>query len=214
MPLTALRARFDGLWSRAVGAGDPLRPWRRLDAGYGEAGRAYHGWAHVAAMLSELDAVRAHLEFASLRGDEVELAIYFHDAVYDPRKADNEAASAALFSEEAASGTLLDNDGLRRVGDLILATAAHEPSSDAATRLLLDLDLSILGARQEDYAAYMLAVRREYAHVPDSAWRIGRGAMLRRFLARGRIFQSAPFAGRREVQAKANLSRELASLEP
>lgn len=214
MPLTAsLRARFDTLWSRAVGAGDPIRPWRRLAAGYGDAGRAYHGWSHVAAMLAEFDGVRAHPEFASLRGDEVELAIYFHDAIYDPRKGDNETASAALFSEEAANGTRLGSDGPRRIGDLILATVTHEPSADAATRLLLDLDLSVLGARQEEYAAYALAVRREYAHVPEAAWRLGRCAVLRRFLARKRIYQSAHFAGRCEARARANLLQELASLE-
>lgn len=216
-PALSLRPRFDALWSRAVAAGDPARPWGRLDAGYGDPGRAYHGWAHVAAMLADLDAASAEPDFAQnladARIDEVELAVFFHDAVYDPRRADNEAASAALFAEEAGPRPVIDGEGVRRVRALILATAEHRPSPDPATRLLIDLDLAVLGAEPGIYADYARAIRREYAHVPDAAWRFGRGAVLRRFLDRERIFSGASFARRFEARARANLAGELAALE-
>lgn len=95
---------------------------------------------------------------------------------------------------------------------MVLATADHRPSEDAATRLLCDLDLAILGAPAPDYASYVAAVRREYAHVPDLVWQFGRAAMLRRFLERERIFQGAAFARLYETAARANLKGELTRL--
>lgn len=207
-----LRPRFEALWTRSVGAGDPAPVWDRLDAGYGDSGRAYHGWAHVAAMLTGLEAAKAEPEFARLRFDAVELAAFFHDAVYDPRRSDNEAASAALFAEHAGAAPALGTEGVERVRALILATAEHGASPDPATRLLIDLDLAILGAAPEAYAAYAQATRREYAHVPDALWQLGRSAVLRRFLDRETIFQTQFFVRRFEAPAGANLAGELEAL--
>lgn len=208
-----LRPCFDALWSHAVATGDPAPVWDRLDAGYGDPGRAYHGWAHVAAMLAGLDAAGADPDFAGVAFDEVALAVFFHDAVYDPRAHDNEASSAALFAEAAGEAPRLGTKGVEHVRALILATAAHAPSPDPATRLLIDLDLAILGAASEAYAAYARATRREYAHVSDALWRLGRGAVLRGFLQRERIFQSRFHADRFEAPARVNIAGELAALE-
>jgi predicted metal-dependent HD superfamily phosphohydrolase len=204
---SALTARFRELWRRGVRAHGWETAFAALDAGYGSPARAYHAWSHIADLLQRLDGVRDAPEFAGVAFDDVELAVFFHDAVYDPRRHDNEARSAALFLGLAAAGGAAD-ERLRRVASLIAATAAHPPSSDRATQLMLDLDLGILAAPPEVYASYVAGVRREYGHVPDPAWARGRIAVLDRFLARDRIYQTAVFFARLEAGARANLQTE------
>lgn len=211
-PTESLRPRFAVLWDRAIGSGDPARTWARLDAGYGAAGRHYHGWPHVATMLSGFDRAVDETGFDAGRRDAVELAIFFHDAVYDARRSDNEAASAALLVEEAGPAARLGAEAIARLRAMILATADHRPNEDPAARLLCDLDLAILGAPARAYADYAEAVRREYAHLPDPVWRLGRAEVLRRFLARERLYQGATFARLYETAARTNLRDELARL--
>ena len=205
----SLRARFDALWARTVGTSSAAA-WQTLDAGYGAADRHYHGWPHVAALLAGHDAVRAHPAFAGLDGDAIDLAIVFHDAVYDTARADNEARSADLLGTEA--GSAADDSRVHAAAAMIRATATHGPSTDPATRLLLDLDLAVLGAPRAAYAAYAAAIRREYAAIPEPAWRLGRAGILDRFLARPRLYQTDHFHDRLEAAARANLAAEAAGL--
>ena len=190
-----LRPRFDALWRRAVAAGDPAPVWDGLDAGYGDPGRAYHGWAHVAAMLAGLDAAGVDPEFAGVALDEVALAVFFHDAVYDPRAGDNEARSAALAATMLAN--VVPPPTLARAVRLIEATAAHAippglPADEAADMaLFLDMDLSILGADIATFDRYEAGVRHEYRHVPDAQFGMARAGILERFLARDTLYFSA-----------------------
>lgn len=48
--------------------------------------------------------------------------------------------------------------------------------------------------------------------MPEAAFRSGRAAVLRKFLARPRLFQTDPFLAL-EDQARSNLAREIANLE-
>ncbi len=68
----------------------PGLPEQLLSA-YAEPHRHYHTQHHIAACLEALDAHRHCAE----RPEEVELAIWFHDAVYDTRRTDNEEAATA-----------------------------------------------------------------------------------------------------------------------
>jgi len=206
-----LPQRFRELWRRTVGDESWEAAFAALDQGYSGASRVYHGWSHVLDLLQKLDAVRGLPDFRAVSFDEVELAIFFHDAVYAPERHDNEARSAALFLNFAEDrGTAVDR---ARVAALIEATASHAASRDPAVRLTLDLDLSILGAAPDVYASYAAAVRQEYAFVPDPLWRHGRGEVLDRFLARERIYQTDPFFTRLEAAARANLAEERRQLE-
>ncbi len=167
---------------------------------WAEPHRHYHGIGHLTAVLDVIDA----------RGgsDQVRLAAWWHDAVYDPRAAGdaNERASAEL------AGRVLGALGVphAEVVRLVLLTAGHDPApGDAGGALLCDADLAVLARPQADYDAYAAAVRREYAHVPDAGFRAGRAAVLRRLLALPRIYR---LHGQWEDAARANLSRELAAL--
>lgn len=205
------RQLFDVLWARLVGA-DSSQAWAALQRGYGEAGRGYHNWTHIETMLTGLQAVRGEAEFAAASFDEIELAIYFHDAVYDPRAKDNEEKSAALLMQQVG---LLGPDRqpvLSRIEAMILATQTHSASDDLSTRLLLDLDLAILGAPPDLYDRYAAAIRFEYAFVPEDQWRVGRAAVLSRFLERPVIYQTDYFHSRLETAARDNLRREIDQL--
>jgi predicted metal-dependent HD superfamily phosphohydrolase len=209
-----LCARFLDLWARTVGpaggGADAEAAWRALDAGYGAAGRHYHGWGHVAELLAGHDAVRAEPDFAGLDHDALDLAIVVHDAVYDTGRSDNEARSAELLAAQA--GPAVGMPCVRDAGAMIRATAAHETSADPATRLMLDLDLAVLGAAPPVYAAYAAAIRREYAAVPEAIWRLGRAGVLDRFLARPRLYQTRLFQERLEGAARINLAAEADAL--
>ncbi len=173
---------------------------------YGEAGRHYHNQRHISECLKAL-ARFAHL---AERPDEVALAIWFHDAVYDTKRSDNEERSAVLaeqfLTEAGASG-----DCVTRVGAMIRATQSHVAEGVDAT-LMLDIDLGILGQGDEVFEAYDRAIRREYDWVDDSQYRQARAAVLESFLARPRIYGTQEFHDAYETQARANLARKIKAL--
>ena len=181
-----------------------------LIARYGEPHRRYHTMAHIDDCLAQ---VAASTDLTRNERELLDTAIWFHDAIYDPARADNEAESARLARERlAAEGTPASfTDEIER---LILLTAGHsvEPGDRLGARLV-SIDLSILGARPERYDAYARAIREEYAHVPEPAWRVGRAAVMGRFLESPRLFADPLWAERYEIQARANLRREIAELK-
>ncbi|MGJ5036302.1 HD domain-containing protein [Bradyrhizobium sp. HKCCYLRH3059] len=171
---------------------------------YSAGGRHYHDLRHVQDCLDQLDRV-ADL---SVREREVlTLAIWWHDAVYDPTRSDNEEQSAIL-AERHVAPALRDE-----VGRLIRLTRTHDVApDDRLGALLVSIDLAILGTDEASYDVYADAIRREYADVPDDAYRAGRAAVLERFARRPVIYPDASFAAALDQKARANLARELHGL--
>ncbi|WP_027483694.1 HD domain-containing protein [Deinococcus pimensis] len=167
--------------------------------------RAYHTLSHVLDVLRVLDGLDVSDREAA------ELAAWFHDAVYDPRRADNEARSAQLARRSLAS--ILPEAHVERVVSLVLATATHECGGDEDAAAFVDADLAVLGAPRPRYARYANAIRREYAWVPEEAYREGRARVLRGFLGRARLYVTPGMRSACEVTARANLTWELARLE-
>lgn len=161
--------------------------------------RAYHTDKHIARMLADVPAGEERRELIA--------AIWLHDIVYEPTRGDNEERSAEQASRDLA-GTAIDAG---EVAALILGTKHHQGASPLQN-LLNDIDLAILATDEADYADYARAIRREYAHVPDTAYRSGRAAVLRRFLEQALIYHDARFRPR-EATARRNLEREIAELE-
>jgi predicted metal-dependent HD superfamily phosphohydrolase len=173
-----------------------------LLAKYGEAGRHYHTAQHLGECLAWLDEVRAALR----RPGEVELALWFHDAIYDPRRPDNEPASAdwaAAALQQAGAGA----QTTERVTELILATCHQRAPDRGDTAYMIDIDLSILGAPSERFDAYQRQVRAEYAFVPEAVYRRKRGDFLQALLRRRSIYTTPHFAERLEAKALENLCR-------
>jgi predicted metal-dependent HD superfamily phosphohydrolase len=181
-----------------------------LERAYAEPHRRYHTRRHIEDCLAKL-AAWPGLSPAERR--VLIWAIWWHDAVYDPRASDNEAESAELARRDlpGLGATPAEVDEVAR---LIRLTAGHHVAEDDRLgAILVCIDLSILAAEPPAYDAYSAAVRAEYAHVPDEAWRRGRAAVLQRFLETPVIFPDPGFRAAHEAQARANLAREIASLE-
>jgi predicted metal-dependent HD superfamily phosphohydrolase len=175
-----------------------------LRARYREPWRHYHALAHVADCLAWV----AVLCGPGNDRPVLELAVWFHDAVYDPRRRDNEARSAVLVREQLG-GIGVPVRTLDRVAALIAYTAGHvAPDTDADAAVLLDADLAILGAAPAAYDAYAAAIRREYAHVPADPYRKGRLAVLQTFLNRPRIYRTPYCQNALEAAARRNVTRE------
>lgn len=181
----------------------------KLEAAYAEPGRRYHTREHIEQCLALLDA------FPDLTESERRVltwAIWWHDAVYDPRSSDNELQSARM-----AQADLRDLEASlherAEVARLIRLTAGHEvEEGDRLGEILVSIDLAILGAPPEAYDRYVAQVRDEYGFVPDDHWRVGRARVLQRFLDAPVIFPDPGFCARLEARARENLSRELADL--
>lgn len=184
-----------------------------LRARYAEPHRAYHTEAHVRAMLAGL----AELGAAVTHPDAVELAIWYHDAVYDPAAADNEARSEALLRAEMAG--LADEALLAHAGLMIRLSATHALTPDVPDAwrgdcaLFLDLDMAVLGAAPAQYAEYERGIAAEYVPVHgEAAYRRGRAAFLRASLDRPRVFLSDQFHASLDAPARANMAAALAGL--
>ncbi|OYU70506.1 MAG: phosphohydrolase [Alphaproteobacteria bacterium PA2] len=180
-----------------------------LEAAYAEPHRRYHTRRHIEQCLALLDEVP---DLMDSERQVLTYAIWWHDAVYDPLAKDNEARSA-----EMARRDLRDFDvsihAREEVARLILLTAGHEvEEEDRLGEILVSIDLAILGAEPEAYDAYARAVREEYAHVPDDAWKMGRPAVLKTFLEARFIYPDPDLRQRFEAGARENLAREIAEL--
>jgi predicted metal-dependent HD superfamily phosphohydrolase len=154
--------------------------------------------------------------FASVRDaaehpEEIELALWFHDAIYDPRAADNERRSAEMAVAMLAD-TSVSRASIDRVASMILATTHATVSDDPDTRLCCDIDLAILGAVPARFDEYERQVREEYHWVPLVLYRHRRAALLSSFLARPQLYATAAVRERLESAARANLERSLAAL--
>jgi predicted metal-dependent HD superfamily phosphohydrolase len=171
----------------------------RLVARYGEAHRHYHTWSHVEACLAARERIAPDAPIA------VDIALWFHDAIYDPRAHDNEAQSAALMLAELGPSA-------EPAVPLVMATKhAALPDTDEA-RIVVDADLSILGADLATFDAYERAVRAEYAFVLDEPFRAGRAHVLQSFVDRGTIFSTSAARALWERPARENLARSLRAL--
>ena len=202
--------------------------WARLLAGYGVApddayplfdrlvtaytapDRHYHNLEHLGEMFKVVERLSPQIEDPNA----LHLAVWFHDAVYDPRAKDNEARSAELAAD-FLTPLGVPAATIDRVASLVNATAhlaSAELPADRDAAVLLDADLAILGASEGRYRRYAADIRKEYAFVPDADYRKGRAAVLRMFLNRPRIFHTRVLYEEGEVRARANLAAELKEL--
>lgn len=192
---------------QAIGA-DLLRRW-------GEPQRRYHTTRHLVEVFWALEDLEGAGVIGAREGALGRVVGWFHDAVYDPGAAvgGNEAASAELAVRDLHALGMRDPD-VETVRDLVLATEQHQLGADGLAAAFHDADLWILSAPPDRYAEYTAQVREEYAAVPDEAFRAGRAAVLRPFLARESIYATDFARDAWEERARANVSEELARLTP
>ena len=180
---------------------------------YREPQRRYHTLQHIGELLGLLDTHTARLSDP----EAVRLAIWYHDAVYDPMgaKGSNETLSAALFTADwqVARGHA-DDARHRAVERMIIATIDHDlaPGDTADLACFLDFDMSILGAPEERYREYAGQVRGEYAAVPEAQYRAGRAKFLQGAIAKPTLYFTRHFRDLCDGPARRNMTWELSTL--
>jgi predicted metal-dependent HD superfamily phosphohydrolase len=186
----------------------------RIATAYGEPIRRYHTLEHITAVLDVVDDLGAAVEVDPGAADAagIHLAAWLHDVVYDPTRGDNEARSAQLARALLADLGVAD-EVIVGAARLIELTATHAVADDdRAGAVLIDADLSILGAPHEVYLHYARCIRGEYGHLSDDTYRDGRIVVLETFAGRDPIFRTAEGRRRFERPAHRNLHAELAEL--
>jgi len=196
--------RFVNLWHRLGGQGDASELFATLLTAYTEPQRAYHNVAHLQDCLAQFDAARGEAQHPAA----VEMALWFHDAIYDPHATDNEERSAAWAIQALTNGGVAQAT-TARIGDLVLSTQHKVVPTDQDAALLVDVDLSILGRAPAVFDAYDRQIRNEYQWVPEPQYCIRRAQVLGKFLALPRLYQTAYFYTQYEKQARENLARAI-----
>jgi len=201
------RERWNAMW-RELGAREaPAKTYDQLLAAYAEPQRHYHTRQHLDECFTQLAAASALAEHPA----EVALALWFHDAIYDPKRHDNEAKSAD-WARSVALGAGVGDAIAGPVHKLIMATRHEAVPQGRDEQVLVDVDLSILGAPPARFDEYEEQVSQEYAWVPQPVYREKRKLILESFLARPSLYSTAPFRERLEARARANLARSIARL--
>lgn len=190
----------------------PKHLLKTLKGRYAEPQRHYHTWDHITALLEHFGSIAS-----DLNDPEATLwALYWHDAVYDPSRSDNEDVSADLLLTEAEG--LLNKASLMRAVRIIRATKQHIVPDEISgsdrhdLQLFLDIDLSILGASESVFETYENNIRKEYAFVPEAVYFQARSTILAGFLKRDRLYFSDYFYNKWERTARGNLERSIARL--
>jgi predicted metal-dependent HD superfamily phosphohydrolase len=177
-----------------------------LITAYSGPGRHYHTLAHIEHLLRLSNEHAAVLQSKLV----VDLAVFYHDIVYQVPATDNEHQSAVLAAKRLRSLGMPEAI-TREVCVFIEATKTHEPVETEHLEDLcyfLDFDMCILAADWEIYLSYIHNVREEYRFYPDELYRPGRAGFLRQTLAKAHFFYTPAFR-KLEQQARQNMEREL-----
>lgn len=192
---------------QSMGIPSSLGCYKRLIKAYSETHRYYHTVAHIEAMLMHFDKVRS----LAHSPDEVEIAIWFHDAIYDPLSSSNEIDSAQ-WAKDFLISSGRETGSADTVYELIMATKHDGTITDQDQKLIVDIDLTILGVNKKRYDEFEVNVRQEYKVIPSIIFRKKRIAILMSFLEKEAIYKLDYFKENFEVQARENLNRAISHL--
>lgn len=201
-----LEQRFRDLVSRCAPEADDGRLYRVVADNYSEPHRRYHTLDHIRHCLGQLDRAR-HL---AADPDAIELAVWFHDVIYDPTVDDNELRSARFFDSQL--GVHLPGEQAARVHRLIMATEYPSEPDDGDARLMVDIDLSSFALPWEEFMHDTHAIQAEFAHVPEEQFIAGKLKFLESMLSRPRFYLTDYFHDRLEARARSNIERHIRDL--
>jgi predicted metal-dependent HD superfamily phosphohydrolase len=193
-----------GRWEALLcGLGVPpeTNTFSELQSAYAQKHRRYHTSRHIEECLSLFD----ELKHLAKRPAEVECALWFHDAIYEPMSKSNEERSAN-WAADFAGRVGVPSESVARSRAHIMATRHVLLPADDDSSLVVDIDLAVLGAAPSRYDEFERDVRREYRWVPGIIYRPKRAAILQSFLDRPRIYHWKSVCDRFERNARMNVS--------
>ena len=189
---------------KRLGFDSNLDTYKKLAGCYSEKHRYYHNFSHINATLKHLEQVH-HLtdDYSAL-----EIALWFHDAIYTISSSTNELDSANWASEFLKSNNA-KNDLIENVNRLIMSTLHTATPTGNDQRLIVDIDLTILGSTTERYDQFEHSIRKEYQLIPSAIYAQKRKAILEGFLTRERIYSHQYFFNSFEKSARKNLKNAI-----
>ncbi|MBM0741560.1 hypothetical protein JOY44_08015 [Phormidium sp. CLA17] len=199
-------AHWQKTWQQ-LGAEGNVELYELICARYAEPHRRYHTLQHLNECFNHFEQIREQ----ATHPPEVELAIWFHDAIYELASKDNEQKSAEWVRTSVIAHGLPEAIG-DRVYSLIMATKHDAIPTSRDAEVLVDVDLGILAAEPERFDEYEQQVRAEYKWVPELIYRRERGKILKGLMGRSQIYSTPLFQDRYEAKARQNLIRSLTKL--
>ena len=207
-----MEERWLRLWGSIGHQGDPEALYADLATRYAEPHRAYHVLEHIRHCLNELDEVCGSVQGVTVQNIvAVKFTLWYHDIFYDTHASDNEERSA-LYAQHVLEEAKAFFAGPELTASYIRVTAHDKEPIFLDEKLVLDIDLSILGQPSEIFDKYERQIRFEYSWVPEEAFRAGRAKILQRFLERPTIYRLKYFKEKYETIARENLQRSLSAL--
>lgn len=204
------KQRFKSLWNRCrTGSGTGAHAgdvYEEVRAYYSQPGRYYHTPTHIEHCLRQFDLAAHEMD----EPDSVEMAIWFHDFVFDADASDNELQSARRFVELAGDSMTLEFK--TKVYDLILATAPPRLPKTNDEKFMLDIDLSSFGLPWDDFVRDSNAVRKESPQLSDAEFFPSQRAFLESLVSREHFYFTDFFRSRIEDTARRNIERHLKGL--
>ena len=204
------RERFKSLWARSRAdhrCGEAEAVFDEVARLYSDASRHYHTPEHVAHCLRQFDAASPYMD----EPDAVELALWFHDVIYDIHADDNELRSAQLFDRLA--GASMPPELKKLVHELIMVTTHDGLPRTADERFMVDIDLSSFGLPWEEFLRDSAAVRAEFGDMPDDAFYPRQREFMRKLLSRPSFCFTDFFRARHEDQARENIRRTIENID-
>lgn len=137
--------------------------------------------------------------------DAIRLGIWYHDVK------DTEEKSALMLEDHARESNVYQKVWVP-AKQLVLATKHPKHPETIDEKIIVDVDLSILGKDLPEFDAYEKNIRKEYAWVDDDSFREGRTKVLQMFLAQPTIYYTDFFQKKYESKARKNLKRSIEQL--
>lgn len=208
MEIRRLENRWMDLFSFASETGNTIQKgFQKLVDRYSEKHRYYHNLNHVDDCLKHLDEIVDRI----IDYRTVEVALWFHDIIYDPMKNDNEKMSSQ-YAKAFLESVNLASDVISKIEHLVALTKHPTFPETNDEKFLVDIDLTILAANKEHYDHYESCIRKEYGFVPSSLYKRGRKKILMSFAKSDRIYWTDHFYKKYENQARGNIERAMANL--
>ena len=199
--------RFVSLWGRFGADADWANAlFRDVYTLYATPGRYYHTPAHIAHCLQRKDEIAHLLEDPNA----VELAIWFHDVIYDMGADDNEVRSAKFFVERTAGK--LPSSQAERVVRHIHATIYPSEPTDPDAQFVVDIDLSSFSLPWPQFLRDSVNVRRESTTSDPYEYAEKQQSFLEMLCTAQPFFRTDFYLERYEQQAQDNIRRILALL--
>ena len=201
-----LKTRWAQLMSD-LGLKENVETYESLIAAYSEPHRHYHNINHLQMVLKQFERV----EQLAKNKSHIKLALWFHDAVYKPFSSTNEKDSAKWASE------FLINNGVAQavansVARLVMATSHNRELCSGDEKIIVDVDLAVLGQPKKEYEKYSKGIRQEYKLVPLFIYKNKRRALLKGFIEKEQIYSCEAFNHSFEAKARRKLLAEIESL--